>query len=221
MSSVLITEDEDRIAEFIEKGLRSAGYQTMRVKDGETSLLLSRTGGFDLVVLDLGLPRMSGSEVLRQMRDSGDRTPVIVLTAQDTVFSSADLLTSGADDYMSKPFQFAELLARIRLRVRTDQPSAASMVIETPGLRLDLRTRQVTVIGKLIDLTAREFALLEALMRHPGQVLTREQLLGQVWGMQSDPSSNVVDVFIRGLRSKIGANRIETLRGVGYRLVTH
>lgn len=220
MSHILITEDEDRIAGFLQNGLRAAGYLTTRVRDGESSLLLSRTGEFDLVILDLGLPRMPGDEVVRAMRQANDRTPVIVLTAQDPASTSAELLSCGADDYMSKPFHFAELLARIRLRIRTEPAGASSpVVVEAAGMSLDLRSRGLTVDGKTVNLTAREFTLMETLLRHPGQVLTREQLLSHVWGMQTDTSSNVVDVFVRSLRSKIGAGHIETVRGVGYRLV--
>lgn len=221
MSTILIVEDEERIASFIDKGLRAAGYQTAIARDGETGLAIARAGACDLVVLDIGLPGMDGWEVLERLRGSGSTLPVIMLTARDSVHDTVTGLESGANDYVTKPFQFAELLARIRLRLREEQgPSAqAPHRIEVTDVVLDLRTRRVEVAGAEVSLTAREFTLLQVLMEHPGQVLSREQLLGQVWDTDFDPRSNVVDVFVRTLRRKIGADRIETVRGMGYRFV--
>ncbi|XVX19945.1 response regulator transcription factor [Actinomycetota bacterium] len=219
MSHILIAEDHARISSFIEKGLRAAGFGTTVVEDGQTALLMARTDAFDLVILDIGLPVLDGFEVLRQLREAGSAVPVIILTARDSVTDTVAGLEGGANDYVTKPFQFAELLARVRLRLRSgSEPAQATPAISKAGLTLDLRTRRVEVDGEQVDLTAREFALLEVLMEHHQQVLSREQLLGHVWGIDFDPSSNVVDVFIRTLRRKIGAERIETVRRAGYRL---
>jgi two-component system, OmpR family, copper resistance phosphate regulon response regulator CusR len=217
VNRVLIAEDEPRIARFLTRGLQSEGYITSVAQDGNEALEKARSGEFDLMLLDLGLPGRDGAEVLARLRTERSQLPIIVLTARN---SSADIvagLDSGADDYMSKPFRLAELLARVRARLRP-QPAAAKFVLEYGDLVLDLRTRQALIGGKIIDLSAREFALAEVLMRHPGQVLSREQLLSHVWGYDYDPGSNVVEVYIRYLRNKIGAERIGTLRGIGYRL---
>lgn len=222
MSHILIAEDEQRIASFVEKGLRAAGYQTTTTGDGTTALLLANSDAFDLLVLDLGLPSLDGFEVLRRLRAQGSSVPVIILTARDSVNDTVSGLEGGANDYMTKPFQFAELLARIRLRLKETGTHVGGDVarLEVGDLVLDLRSRKVTgPDGASTDLTAREFSLLETFMRHQGHVLSREQLLGQVWGMDFDPSSNVVDVFVRTLRRKVGAQRIETVRGMGYRFV--
>lgn len=218
MSRILIAEDDANIASFVGKGLRAAGYTTEHVTDGETALMMARYGGFDMVVLDIGLPRMDGFTVLRQLRGEGVSTPVVVLTARDSVRDTVAGLEGGANDYMTKPFQFAELLARIRLRLQDDTPPSAGSTLTSRDLTLDLRSRRAHVGDAVVDLTAREFALLEVFMRHADQVLSREQILGQVWGYDFDPASNVVDVYVRALRAKIGADRVETVRGMGYRL---
>ena len=208
MARILIVEDEDRIASFV-------------AKDGRTGLDLALSGDFDLAILDIGLPGMDGYEVLDQMRAAGSRMPVIVLTARDSVTDTVSALEGGADDYMPKPFRFAELLARVRVRLRqaNEQPTRREDVIEVGSVRLDLRTRLASLAGRNIELSAREFKLAEIFMLNPGQVLSREQLLSHVWGYDFDPGSNVVDVYVRYLRGKIGAERIETVRGMGYRLV--
>jgi DNA-binding response OmpR family regulator len=218
VSRILVAEDETRIAQFVEKGLRAAGHATTHAQDGETALMLARAGSFDLVLLDVGLPALDGFAVLRRLRGEGVRTPVIMLTARDGVEDTVAGLEGGANDYVTKPFQFAELLARIRLRLREEPPADGGVLLRAGDLALDLRTRRVEVDGAVRDLSAREFSLLEVFLRHPGQVLSREQLLGQVWGYDFDPSSNVVDVLVRTLRAKVGAARIETVRGAGYRL---
>lgn len=223
MSRILIAEDDARIAGFVEKGLRSAGYSTMVAEDGASALLLTRTGEFDMVILDIGLPTLDGFEVLNQLRGEGDRTPVIVLTARDSVGDTVSGLENGANDYMTKPFQFAELLARVRLRLTDESAgsgatSADRLVLTHDDLELDLRTRRVRIGTETADLTSREFSLLEAFLRHPQQVLSREQLISHAWEMEFDPASNVVDVYVRALRTKIGADRVETVRGSGYRL---
>jgi two-component system, OmpR family, copper resistance phosphate regulon response regulator CusR len=217
MSRILIAEDESRIASFVEKGLRANGFTSTICVDGATALGLAMTGNFDLLILDIGLPTMDGFTVLRRMREAKSPLPVIILTARDSVSDTVAGLEGGADDYMPKPFRFDELLARVRLRLRNDRTTEVT-VIECGTLSLDLRTRRASVDGRTVDLSAREFALAEVFMRNHGQVLSREQLLSHVWGYDFDPSSNVVDVYVRYLRKKLGAERIRTVRGMGYRL---
>ena len=221
MARILIVEDEARIASFLAKGLTADGYTTSTAPDGRVGLDLALSGQFDLVILDIGLPGMDGYEVLDQMRASGSRLPVIVLTARDSVTDTVSALEGGADDYMPKPFRFAELLARVRLRLRqaAEQSPARDDVVEAGGVRLDLRTRRATRGGKDVELSAREFRLAEIFMLNPGQVLSREQLLSHVWGYDFDPGSNVVDVYVGYLRRKLGAESIKTVRGMGYRFV--
>jgi two-component system copper resistance phosphate regulon response regulator CusR len=218
MTRILIAEDEERIVSFLEKGLRAQGYTTMSVGTGIDASDLARDGTFDLLILDLGLPLRDGREVLREIRMRGERLPVIVLTARDGIADTVGSLEEGADDYVTKPFRFEELLARVRLRLR-DESLHETTVITVGSVSLDLRSRRATNETRTIDLTAREFALLESFMRHPGQVLSREQLLSHVWGYDFDPGSNVVDVYVRYLRQKLGGNVIETVRGMGYRLI--
>ena len=217
MSRVLIVEDEERIASFVRKGLTANGFTTTVVGTGAEAVDYAVTGGFDLMLLDLGLPDTDGFDVLRRIRSMGVQTPVVILTARDGVRDTVTGLEIGADDYVTKPFRFEELLARVRLRMRTER-TADLTVLRAGGMSLDLRTRRASVDESTVDLTAREFALLELLMRHPGQVLTRQQMLSHVWGYDYDPGSNVVDVFVRALRRKVGAERIVTVRGMGYRL---
>jgi two-component system, OmpR family, copper resistance phosphate regulon response regulator CusR len=217
MARILIAEDEARIASFIEKGLRAQGFTTTVVADGVQAGAVARDGVFDLMILDLGLPGRDGLEVLAEIRSRGERLPVIVLTARDGVHDTVAGFESGADDYVTKPFRFEELLARIRARLRSEH-SRELTVLAAGAVQLDLRTRRARVGNELVELTAREFALAETFLRHPDQVLSREQLLSQVWGYDFDPESNVVDVYVRYLRKKLGADVIETVRGVGYRL---
>jgi two-component system copper resistance phosphate regulon response regulator CusR len=217
VSRILIVEDEVRIASFLEKGLRANGYATEVAVDGADALRRVRIGDYDLVILDLGLPDMDGSEVLRRLRSNGMRAPVIILTARDDVRDTVAGLEGGADDYVTKPFKFEELLARLRVRLRGDR-AAEPTVLLVGDTALDLRTRQVSAGDRVIDLSAREFALAEVFFRHPGQVLSREQLLSQVWGYDFDPGSNVVDVYVGYLRRKLGKDRISAVRGMGYRL---
>jgi len=215
--NILIVEDEERIASFVEKGLRANGFTTSVAPDGGRALALQRTGDYDLVILDLGLPGMDGLEVLVELRRRDTRLPVIILTARDEAPDVVAGLDRGADDYVTKPFRFDELLARVRARLRTDR-EVETTVLRAGDCALDLRTRRVTVGERSVELTAREFALAETFFRHPGQVLSREQLLSHVWGYDYDPGSNVVDVYVGYLRKKLGGERIVTVRGMGYRL---
>ncbi|MBX9470622.1 response regulator transcription factor [Microcella sp.] len=220
MTSILIVEDERRISSFIEKGLSAAGYSPTVVDDGLAALDYVATGSFELVLLDVGLPGIDGFEVLTRLRARGETMPIIMLTARTSVDDTVTGLDGGANDYLPKPFKFDELMARIRLRLReSGQQSVAETVLRHGDIALDLTTRRVTVGSLTNDLSAREFALAEQFVRHPEQVLSREQLLSRVWGFDFDPGSNVVDVYVRYLRGKIGADRIETVRGMGYRLI--
>ena len=218
---LLVVEDEPGIASFVAKGLTSAGYNVTVVDKGADAISGALGGDYSLIVLDIGLPDMDGFEVLEQIRGQGAPLPIIVLTARSSVEDTVSGLEQGADDYMSKPFRFEELLARIRLRLKTaNSEDPTNMVqINVGGLHLDLRTRCATIDGEPVELSAREFTMLQAFMEHPDQVLSRSQLLDMVWGYDFDPGSNVVDVYVRYLRRKIGSERIVTVRGMGYRLV--
>lgn len=217
MARILIAEDEPRIAEFLERGLRSSGYSTLTVDDGELAASIARDDDFDLLILDIGLPTIDGIEVLSRIRKRGERMPVIVLTARTELDTTLAGFESGADDYVTKPFRFEELLARIRVRLRSE-PTSEQTVLRVGDVSLDMRTRRAAVGERTVELTAREYSLLETFLRHPDQVLSREQLLSIVWGYDFDPGSNVVEVYVRYLRKKLGADVIETVRNMGYRL---
>jgi DNA-binding response OmpR family regulator len=215
MARILIAEDEPRIATFLEKGLRANGYTTLTIDDGRLVAPTARDEDFDLVILDLGLPGLDGLDALRDLRTRGQHLPVIILTARsDAAVAGFD---TGADDYVLKPFRFDELVARIRARLKP-QPGEELVVLRAGEITLDIRTRRATVGDRTVELTAREFSLLETFLRHPDHVLSREQLLSLVWGYDFDPGSNVVDVYVRALRKKLGNDAIETVRGMGYRL---
>jgi two-component system response regulator QseB len=221
VKQILIVEDESKIAAFLEKGLKANGYNTLMAEDADTALLLPFSYEFDLALLDLGLPGKDGLTVLETWRGQGLNFPVIILTARDDVMDKVAGLKAGADDYMTKPFSFAELLARIEVRLKASHPAQQNqekMQIQRGNMMLDLRTRKIYVDDREVQLPAREFTMAEVFFRHPGQVMTRQQLLDLVWGYDYDPGSNIVDVYVGYLRKKLGNKSIETVRGMGYRL---
>jgi DNA-binding response OmpR family regulator len=218
MNRVLVVEDEPRIASFLEKGLRANGFTTTVAVDGETAALRARDADFDLLILDLGLPDIDGSVVLQRMRDRGEHMPVLILTARQDTAAVVAGLDDGADDYITKPFAFDELLARVRARLRA-AGSSQPMLLEANGVQLNLHSRQAVVGRRQVELSAKEFLLAQTLFQHRGRVLAREQLLSRVWGYDYDPGSNIVDVYIGYLRKKLGPGLIETVRGMGYRLI--
>jgi DNA-binding response OmpR family regulator len=217
VSRILIAEDEARIASFVEKGLNAQGMATAVARTGAEALDLALTGDFDLLLLDLGLPERDGMDVLRSVREHDQRLPVIVLTARDSVADTVAALEGGADDYVTKPFRFEELVARIRARLR-DERTPEQTALRVGSASLDLYSRRLELHGTSHDLTAREFALAELFFRHPGQVLSRQQILDRIWGYDFEPESNIVEVYVRYLRLKLGAEWITTVRGMGYRL---
>jgi DNA-binding response OmpR family regulator len=216
MPTALVIEDEQRIASFLQRGLEAEGFVVLTAGDGDHGLELAAAPDVDVVVLDLLLPGLPGEEVLRRLRARRSDLPVIVLTAKDAIGDRVANLDAGADDYMTKPFSLAELVARIRARLRGgDQREAIRLV--RGGIALDVRARTATIGDRSVELTAREFTLLETFMRHPGQVLSQPRLLDLAWGYDRDPGSNVVEVYVRNLRKKLDPDVIETVRGVGYR----
>lgn len=218
MTRVLIVEDEERIASFVAKGLRSHGFTSEVAGTAEAGLSRALSGDFAIVILDIGLPDRDGFWLLSELRRRDKTLPVVVLTARDSVADTVAGFEGGANDYITKPFKFAELLARIRARLHDSERASKEPVVIVGDAALDLRTRQVSVGGREIELTAREFALAELFFRHPGQVLSREQILNEVWGYDFDPGSNVVDVYVGYLRKKLGPDSITTARRMGYRL---
>jgi DNA-binding response OmpR family regulator len=226
MACILIAEDEPRIARFIEKGLRAQGYDVVYTPSGESVVDIIFASSIDLLLLDLGLSGLDGTHVLEALRGQGLETPVIVLTARDDLSTKVASLDAGADDYIIKPFRFDELLARIRARLRTsaarvgEAPTMEALQLQHCGITMNLRDRQVFLESSSdpIDLTDREFRLLELFLSNPVAIHSREQILDHVWGYGHDPHSNIVDVYIGYLRRKIDSHRIETIRGIGYRL---
>ncbi|MEW6638570.1 MAG: response regulator transcription factor [Actinomycetota bacterium] len=217
---VLIIEDDRAIVRFLERGLAAGGHQTLSAYDGEEGVRLAADESVDFVVLDIMLPGLDGHQVLRRIRARRPELPVLMLTARDDIKDKVGALDAGADDYLTKPFDFEELLARIRaLTRRADQPLASR--IEAGDLKIDLRSRRVWRGERQVELSSREFALLEYFMRHPRQVLSRQQILSAVWDYAFDPGSNVVDVYVSYLRSKLDRrgepSLIQTVRGAGYR----
>lgn len=222
MQRILLAEDSSRIASFVIKGLSASGYQIDHVADGDKVLPNLKNAKYDLLILDIGLPNREGLSILDELRGTGNDIPVIILTARDSVETTVASFKSGADDYMSKPFSFEELLARVKTRIKTKSaggvPEISNSVLTKGNITLDLTSRRVKVGPNEHELTAREFMMLELLMKNPGQVISREQMLDRVWGLDHDPGSNVVDVYIRYLRQKLGAETITTVRGSGYKL---
>jgi two-component system, OmpR family, copper resistance phosphate regulon response regulator CusR len=217
MSRILVAEDEAGIASFVVKGLTADGHTATVAENGNVALSAARSGAFDLIVLDLGLPGRDGLSVLHELRRDGITVPVIILTARDTIDDLVGGLDSGADDFVAKPFRFDELLARIRSRLR-ETPAPPPTTLRYRDVVVDVATRRVERAGEPVELTAREFLLAETFLRHPGQVLSRQQLLSRIWGYDFDGGSNIVDVYVGYLRRKLGPDLITTVRGVGYRL---
>lgn len=216
---ILVVEDEKRVAQFIQKGLKEEGHAVDVSYDGEDGEFLAEINEYDLIILDLMLPKKNGIQVCKELRDQGIATPVLMLTARDSIEDKVRGLDAGADDYLGKPFAFEELLARVRalLRRRSDNKSP---VLQVADLRLDPMSRKVTRKEKAIRLTTKEYALLEYLMRNPNKVLSRTLIGEHVWDMNFDPESNVIDVYVSHLRSKVDKGHevqlIHTLRGQGY-----
>ena len=223
MARILIVEDEEKLARMLELELTYEGYQAEKAFDGPSGLALALSGRFDLVLLDIMLPRLSGMEVLRRLRREEQKyTPVLLLTARDAVMDKVSGLDAGAEDYITKPFAIEELLARIRATLRKTAAAAAPQpnLLTAGEIALDPESRTVTRKGAPVNLTRREFDLLQYLLENPNRVLTREQLLSQVWGFDYAGETNAVDVYISFLRNKLGASVVETVRGVGYILRT-
>lgn len=218
---VLVVEDEVKMAGLLKRGLEEEGYAVDLAQTGSEALWLGTENAYDSIVLDVMLPDLDGYEVCRQLRSGGRWAPVLMLTAKGAVADRVEGLDSGADDYLTKPFSFTELFARVRALVRRGAPERPA-VLRTRDLILDPAARRVTRGGTAVDLTAKEFALLEYLMRHPGEVLTRTRIIEHVWDFAYEGDSNVVDVYVRYVREKIdrpfGQDSIETVRGTGYRL---
>ncbi len=214
---ILLIEDDERIREIVERGLASRGFAVSSASDGTTGLELVRKLDVDLIILDLMLPDRPGLQVLEELRAVRPQLPVIVLTALADIPSRVGGLDAGADDYLTKPFSIEELAARIRARLRWRREPGG--VLQAGPLTLDLVAHRVFVGDREISLSARELALLAVFVRHPGHLLSRPQLLQMVWEMDFDPGSNVVEVYVAALRRKIGAQFIETVRGLGYRFV--
>jgi DNA-binding response OmpR family regulator len=217
---ILIIEDDEAIVRMLSRGLAAHGHRLVSAENGEEGVAAARDESVELVLLDIALPGMDGQEVLRRIRVSRPNLPVLMLTARDDLQNKVTALNAGADDYLTKPFAFEELLARIRaLTRRAGQPESTRL--EAGDLRLDLLSRRCWRGDKSIELSSREFALLEHFMRHRGQVLSRQQLLSAIWDYSFDPGSNVVDVYVRYLRRKIDRpgepSLIATVRGAGYR----
>ncbi|MBI3302258.1 MAG: response regulator transcription factor [Deltaproteobacteria bacterium] len=216
---ILVVEDEKKVASFIQRGLEAEHYTVDVAHDGETGLTRLFDGDYDLVILDVMLPKRGGLAVVQEIRKHKLNVPVLLLTARDTVADKVAGLDRGADDYLTKPFAFEELLARVRALLRRGMP-AQPAVLTLADLCLDPVTRQVTRAGKRIDLTAKEFALLEFFLRQPGRVLSRALIAQHVWGVDFDTFTNVIDVYVNYLRKKIDADfepkLLHTVRGAGY-----
>ena len=227
MNNILIIEDEEKIARFVELELKHEGYTADKATDGRTGLELAETGAYDLIILDIMLPQLSGIEVLRRLRKSPNEAaanvPVILLTARDAVTDKVTGLDMGANDYMTKPFAIEELLARIRAALRHSQnrntgerPEKQDGLLRAAGVELNVSAHTVTYGGKTVEFTNREFILLRTLMEHRGTAMSREKLLAAAWGYDYYGETNIVDVYVRYIRQKTDDTVIKTIRGVGY-----
>jgi len=220
---ILVVEDEIRIADFLQRGLRAEGHFPVIANDGESGLALALEGDFDLVLLDMMLPGIHGRDICQQMRMNKINTPLIILSAMDSLDDVIAGLRMGADDYMTKPFSFEELLARIEtVTRRSSEVATEEQLLEVGSLTFDRQSLRFTINGREVRMTAKELAIIELLMSHPGTLFSRERILSNVWGMNMDPLTNVVDVYIGKLRKKLDKDSaesiIETVRGLGYRL---
>lgn len=219
---VLIVEDEKRMASFIQRGLKEEGYAVDIAEDGEKGWEYASVNEYDVIILDWMLPKMDGLALCAKIRESGSRVPVLMLTVRDTVEDKIKGLDQGADDYLTKPFAFDELLARLRALSRRPRDLQTETVLKEGNMTLDLVSHRVSIGQEQVLLSQKEYALLEFLMRRKGQVVTRSQIAEHVWDLHFDPMSNTIDVYINFLRKKIDGSRkksrIETLRGSGYRL---
>jgi two-component system, OmpR family, response regulator len=224
MSSLLLVEDDERVRRFVVQGLEAEGYVVATAADGQQGLTRARAEPFDLLILDVMLPHFSGRELCRHLRAANVRTPILMLTALDAVEDKVEGLRGGADDYLTKPFDFDELLARIEALIRraTGTTSETARVLQAGDVVMDREERTVRKNGKLIELTGKEFQLLELLMLSPRKVLSRSRILNKIWNFDADPLTNVVDVYVRRLRTKLAWDPdhgyIRTLRGYGYKL---
>ena len=218
MYRILIAENEPRVAEFIKKGLSANGYAVEIEFNGYKTLFRILQGMFDLLILALELPDKNGLEIIEELRGQGETLPIIIVSRQTDVRDKVLGLERGADDYVTKPFHFEELLARTKARLRSPSCSKVSYdhVLQVANVEMNIHARQVRVSNRLIYLSTQEFTLAELFLRHPGQVLSREQLLSHVWGYDYSPGSNIVDVYIGYLRKKLGKDLIKTVRGIGY-----
>lgn len=226
MTSALLVEDDERVRRFVIRGLESEGYRVSAAADGPRGFELASQNPFDVVILDLMLPGLSGKELCQRLRSAGVQVPILMLTALDALENKVEGLRSGADDYLTKPFDFEELLARIEALVRRSKGPMphATAILRAGDVTLDREAHEVRQAGRHIELTSTEFQLLELLLANAGKVLSRTRILQKVWNCDSDPLTNVVDVYIRRLRTKLGwdAERgmLRTLRGYGYKLET-
>ena len=219
MARVLVVDDEPRIVSFVSRALNASGFTTDGATEGSRALELARTGNYELIILDLMMPRVDGMSFLRTLMAERPQQRVLVLSAISDVETKVAALELGASDYMPKPFALAELLARVRARLRQPAGELEGKAMRAAGLTLHAMRRQVEKDGRWIGLSDREYLVLAHLMRRPGEACARQQMLSDVWGYSFDPGSNIVDVYIGRLRMKLGSDAIETVRNVGYRLV--
>ena len=215
---ILLVDDEQRFAAAVRQGLEAEGLAVDVAHDGDEGLWMAQSNDYDAIILDILLPGLNGYRVCAELREGGNWTPILMLTALDEDLDEAEALDTGADDYLSKPFSFVVLVARLRALLRRGA-SPRPAVLEVGNLRLDPAAHRCWRAGREVDLTAKQFALLECFMRHPGQVLSKTALREHVWDYAFADSSNIVEVYVSFLRKKLGAGRIETIRGAGYRLV--